>query len=243
LTGLLYTSMRSGERGPGTSRFTAGQTGRRQRQPNWPPLPFIQCDYATRTGRTPVSGKLDEEFTLFVTARMPSMRRVAYLLCQDWQRADDLVQAAITRLYVRWDRARTMEHTEAYARTILVREYLSEQRSGWARRVSLNVPLPDTADRTVDTDAALDLRAALAALPSRQRATLVLRFYCDLNVDQTAELLGCSAGTVKSQTAKGIGALRGHFGAAAAQVYGLASSPRDVDDQARYGACEVIDHG
>jgi DNA-directed RNA polymerase specialized sigma24 family protein len=69
-----------------------------------------------------VSGNLDEEFTHFVTARMRSMRRMAYLLCQDWQRADDLVQATITRLYVRWDRARAMEHTEAYARAILVRE-------------------------------------------------------------------------------------------------------------------------
>jgi RNA polymerase sigma factor (sigma-70 family) len=101
------------------------------------------------------------------------LRRVAYLLCQDWQRADDLVQAAITRLYVRWDRVRGMEHLEAYART--VREYLSEQRSGWARRVSLDVPVPDTAGRAPDTETKLDMRAALAGLPPRQRATLVLR--------------------------------------------------------------------
>ena len=72
-----------------------------------------------------MSENLDEEFSHFVTARMGALRRVAYLLCQDWQRADDLVQAAITRLYVRWDRVREMEHSEAYARTVLVREYLS----------------------------------------------------------------------------------------------------------------------
>ena len=139
---------------------------------------------------------------------MGALRCVAYLLCQDWQRADDLVQTAVTRLYVHWDRVRGMEHTEAYARTILVREYLSEQRSGWARRVSLDVPVPDTAGQAPDTETMLDMRAALAGLPPRQRATLVLRFYCDLNVDQTAELLGCSAGTVKSQTAKGLAAMR-----------------------------------
>ena len=213
-----------------------------------------------------MSGNLDEEFTHFVTARMRSMRRVAYLLCQDWQGADDLVQATITRLYVRWDRARAMEHTEAYARTILVREYLSEQRSSWARRVTLDARLPDVAGRVTDTEAVLDMRAALAALPPRQRATLVLRFYCDLNVDQTAQLLGCSAGTVKSQTAKGIGALRGRLGARSDadgqrghgkdrhgrngqasgrndQAYGLAGSqPGALDDQARCAALEVTDH-
>lgn len=209
-----------------------------------------------------MSGNLDEEFTHFVTARMRSMRRVAYLLCQDWQRADDLVQTTITRLYVRWDRARAMEHTDAYARAILVREYLSEQRSGWARRVNLDAPLPETAGRVTDSDAVLDMRAALAALPPRQRATLVLRFYCDLNVEQTAELLGCSAGTVKSQTAKGIGALRGRLQAGSDQdgrydnrpggpVYGpngqrqplARSRPGTLDDQARYAAREVTDHG
>ena len=96
----------------------------------------------------------------------------------------------------------------------------------------------------------LDMRAALACLPARQRATLVLRFYCDLTVDQTAELLGCSAGTVKSQTAKGIDALRGRLGSAQAtqaardgQAYGpLRSRPGSIDDQARYAAREVTDH-
>lgn len=150
----------------------------------------------------------DDEFTEYVTARMWWLRRLAYLLCQDWQHADDLVQAAIIRLYTHWGRAAAVEHTDAYVRTILVREYLGERRSGWARRVSLSADLPETAAITGDAEGVLDLRAALAGLPPRQRATLVLRFYCDLNVDQAARLLGCSPGTVKSQTAKGIGALR-----------------------------------
>lgn len=204
------------------------------RQPNEPPPPFTQCDYATQIGRSAVTGSLDDEFTHFATVRLASIRRVAYLLCQDWQRADDLVQTAITRLYVRWARARSMEHTEAYLRTILVREYLSEQRSGWARRVSLDAQLPETSYPEPDRDIALDVRAALAALPPRQRATLVLRFYCDLNVEQTAELLGCSVGTVKSQSAKALDALRGRLG------HGRRDSVREAS---RYSTIEVTDHG
>lgn len=155
-----------------------------------------------------MSGRRDDEFTDYVTERMWWLRRLAYLLCQDWQHADDLVQATITRLYMHWGRAAAVEHTDGYVRTMLVREYLSERRSGWARRVSLTAEPPDSASVLGDREGAPDLRAALAGLPPRQRATLVLRFYCDLNVDQAAELLGCSPGTVKSQTAKGIGALR-----------------------------------
>jgi RNA polymerase sigma-70 factor (sigma-E family) len=154
----------------------------------------------------------DEEFTRYVTARLGSLRRAAYLLCQDWQRADDLVQTTITRLYAHWGRAAAVEYTDAYARTILVRAYLGEQRSGWARRVSVTAALPDRPGQVPDRDAALDVRAALAALPPRQRATLVLRFYCDLTVAEAAEVLGCSQGTVKSQTAKGIAALREQLG-------------------------------
>jgi RNA polymerase sigma-70 factor (sigma-E family) len=155
-----------------------------------------------------VSAGRDAEFTEYVSARLPSLRRLAMLLCQDWQRADDLVQAAITKLYVHWGRARRADHVDAYARAVLVHEFVHERRSGWARRVSLTGTVTEPAAAAVDHDAVLDLRTALAALPARQRATVVLRFYCDLNVDQSAELLGCSAGTVKSQTAKALGTLR-----------------------------------
>jgi len=155
-----------------------------------------------------LSARRDIEFTDYVQARLTWLRRVAYLLCQDWDRADDLVQAAVTRLYVHWGQARSADQIDGYVRGILVREFLGARRSAWARRVLLTGPVPDVAELTPDRDAALDVRRALARLPTRQRATLVLRFYCDLSVDQTAQLLGCSAGTVKSQTAKGLGALR-----------------------------------
>jgi RNA polymerase sigma-70 factor (sigma-E family) len=187
-----------------------------------------------------VSGRRDDEFTHYVASRLGSLRRVAFLLCQDWQRADDLVQLAITRLYVHWGRASTVEHTDAYVRTILVREFLGEQRSGWARRVSLDAAVPDLPVVEPDLAAALDIRAALAGLPPRQRATVVLRFYCDLNVDQAARVLGCSTGTVKSQTAKGLDALRRALGPEEAAPGGPQPElPRGT----RSSHQEVADHG
>jgi RNA polymerase sigma-70 factor (sigma-E family) len=171
----------------------------------WPHLPSVKHP-------VPALGepkaRRDAEFTEFVAGRMAAWRRVAYLLCQDWDRADDLVQGAITKLYVRWNRARAADHIDAYAHVVLVREFLGERRSGWSRRVAVDGQVPDRPGRSEDHDTALDLRAALATLPQRQRATLVLRFYCDLNIDQTAHVLSCSPGTVKSQTAKGLRALR-----------------------------------
>lgn len=150
----------------------------------------------------------DEEFTAYVTARMAWLRRVAYLLCQDWHRADDLVQSAITRLYVHWRRAAAADNVDGYARTVLVRVFLAEQRGGWWQRVRVVERTPDAVAEPMDHAGGVDLRTALAALPPRQRAAVVLRFYCDLSVEQSADVLGCSAGTVKSQTARGLDALR-----------------------------------
>jgi RNA polymerase sigma-70 factor (sigma-E family) len=155
-----------------------------------------------------VRSSRDAEYTDYVQARLPWLRRVAYLLCQDWQSADDLVQAAITRLYTHWGRARNAASVDAYARTVLIRTFLAERRSAWARRVTLSASYQELPDVAGDHDLRLDMRAALASLPPRQRATLVLRFYCDLPVDETAAELGCTPGTVKSQTAKGLSALR-----------------------------------
>lgn len=158
--------------------------------------------------RCALSSQRDQEFTHYVTATMGSWQRLAYLLCQDASQVDDIVQAAMTRLYMHWGKARAADRIDAYARTILVRVYLRDRQSGWATRVDLTGDAPERAAAYGNYDDELDMRAALAALPPRQRATLVLRFYCDLNVDQAAQQLGCSPGTVKSQTAKGISALR-----------------------------------
>ena len=159
-----------------------------------------------------VSRGRDAEYSEYVAARLSSLRRLAAVLCDDWQRADDLVQATLIKLYVRWGRVRAATHPDAYARAVLVREFTHERRSGWVKRVSLSSGVTDSPVAAVDHDAVLDLRAAVAALPPRQRATLVLRYYCDLNVDQSAEILGCSPGTVKSQTSRALSAVRRALG-------------------------------
>jgi len=101
---------------------------------------------------------------------MSSLRRLAAVLCDDWQRADDLVQATLIKLYVRWGRVRAADHPDAYARTVLVREFIQERRSLWVKRVSLVGRVSDLPAAAVDHDVVLDLRAAVAALPARQRA-------------------------------------------------------------------------
>jgi RNA polymerase sigma-70 factor (sigma-E family) len=158
-----------------------------------------------------VTVKRDADYTEYVEFRLPALRRLALLLCQDRHRADDLVQQAVIRVYMHWGKASAADNTDAYVNAILVREFLHERRSGWTRRVSVTNELPDEPILTADRDGLMDLQAAVATLPPGQRAVLVLRYYCDLNVDQTAAALGCSTGTVKSQTAKAIAALRGRL--------------------------------
>ena len=156
----------------------------------------------------------DEKFAEYMTARLPALRRLAFVLCQDRHRADDLAQAAAIEAYTHWARAARADNTDAYVNAILVREFLHERRSAWSRLVSLT-DAPETAARQGDHDSSLDLQAAVGALPPRQRAVLVLRFYCDLNIYQTAAVLGCTPGTVKSQTAKALDSLRRGMGGAA----------------------------
>lgn len=155
-----------------------------------------------------MSERRDTEYVEYVSSRLSWLRRVAFLLCQDWHTADDLVQATVTRLFTRWPRAQRADNLDAYVRTILVRIFIGERRSGWGKRVVLPGFTPESYAHVADRDAVLDVRDALATVPPRQRATLVLRFYCDLDVEQVAAALDCSAGTVKSQTAKGLAAMR-----------------------------------
>lgn len=151
------------------------------------------------------------EYVEFVRSRMPWLRKLAYLLCQDWHRADDVVQTAITQLFVHWSKARTADNVDAYARTVLTRVFLRERRSAWACKVWLD----DTVDRPAraeDSTTTFAVRQALLEVPPRQRAVLVLRFYCDLSIEDTAAALRCTKGTVKSQTSKGLRALRAALG-------------------------------
>jgi RNA polymerase sigma-70 factor (sigma-E family) len=154
----------------------------------------------------------DAEFTEYAMARTPWLRKVAYLLCQDWHRADDLVQTSLTRLYVHWPRVSQFDNVDGYARTVLVNAFLAEQRSSWWKRVTLRREYVDGSALDLDLDASVDLRGALATLPARQRATIVLRYYCDMSIDEIANVLGCAPGTVKSQTSRGLESMRHALG-------------------------------
>jgi RNA polymerase sigma-70 factor (sigma-E family) len=153
----------------------------------------------------------ESAFRTYAVSRRPALRRTAYLLCGDWHEADDLVQTALTKLFVAWKRVRSDEQPDAYARRILTRCYLDERRRPWRRESPVEV-LDDFPTATRSADDALDLRAALNALPARQRATVVLRYWVDASVTETADALGCSEGTVKSQTARALSTLRALLG-------------------------------
>jgi RNA polymerase sigma factor (sigma-70 family) len=133
----------------------------------------------------------DAAFTEFVAAKGPWLRKVAFLLCQDWHRADDLVQTSVIKLYARWPQAERIGNLDGYARRVVVNTFLAEQRSPWWRRVVLWQEQSAAASVAGDLDASLDLARALASLPPRQRAAIVLRYYCDLSVEETASVLSC----------------------------------------------------
>ncbi|CAM3320294.1 SigE family RNA polymerase sigma factor [Stackebrandtia soli] len=153
------------------------------------------------------------EFAAFVRARSPALIRSAYLLTGDQHLAEDLVQSALARTHRAWRRVERLGNAEAYTR----RAMYHLQVSWWRKpRVTEYYPEQLPEPRTPGDDHAHELerrdvlRRALARLTVKQRTVLVLRFYEDRSVKDTAETLGCSEGTVKSQTAKALGVLRRH---------------------------------
>ncbi len=156
----------------------------------------------------------EEEYRAFVAVRLEPLRRLAYLLCRDWHTADDLVSITIGKLYRHWRRVSAAHNVDAYVRGVLTHAWLDERRRPWRREETVlelidqaNVPADARAgpEGVSDRLALLDL---LAQLPARRRAVVVLRFYCDLSVEDTAEILGITEGTVKSQAARGLVTLR-----------------------------------
>ncbi|WP_067437097.1 SigE family RNA polymerase sigma factor [Nocardioides jensenii] len=141
-----------------------------------------------------------ESFTQWATERQGALLRTAVLISGDHQRAEDLVQEALTKVALRWGKLRD-GHPDAYARTIIARDNIS----WWRRHRRELVGLPEHGDREAPRSGAsserqLMLRDALAALTAKQRAVIVLRFYDDLTEPQAADVLGVAVGTVKSQT-------------------------------------------
>jgi RNA polymerase sigma-70 factor (sigma-E family) len=148
----------------------------------------------------------DDEFTQFVVARGSSLRRTAYLMTGQWDEAEDLTQTALSRLYVAWPRVR-LEGAESYARTILARSLVDGRRRFWHRERPTE-DLPEHADVADQAEDRIDLRRALALLPAHQRIVLVLRFWDDLTVQEVADVMKVSPGTVKSRTARALSTMR-----------------------------------
>lgn len=151
----------------------------------------------------------DAAFAEYFAARSGAMRGTAYLLCGDWHRAEDLVQTAFTKLYTHWNRVARHESLDPYVRKVLIRTFIDDGRRGWWRRERPQEIPVDHEAAQVPADDRLMLLQALAKVPARQRAVLVLRYWEDMSVDETAAALSCSTGTVKSQASRGLDTLRG----------------------------------
>lgn len=150
----------------------------------------------------------EDQFRTFVVARSQALLRVAYLLTGDRGLAEDLLQTSLAKTYAAWPRIRDGQAVEAYVRTVMTRTVISWRRRNRVREDPVwDVP-ESAAPREQQPGGGEELWADLQALPRRQRAVLVLRYYEDLSEAQIAEVLGCSRGTVKSQASRGLATLR-----------------------------------
>ncbi|WP_432478609.1 SigE family RNA polymerase sigma factor [Nocardioides sp. GXQ0305] len=159
-------------------------------------------------------GRDRADFAEFVAARSPALQRAAYLMVGDVDLAQDLVQEALTKTYVAWPRLRDKSKAEAYTRKAITTTAISWfRRRSWKGELATGAvpetPVAGHDHRVAESDS---MWQALQALPARQRAAIVLRYYEDLTEAQTAEAMGCAVGTVKSQVAAGLGKLRERFG-------------------------------
>jgi len=148
-----------------------------------------------------------EEFAQFAEVMSPRLRRTAFLLCGDWHTAEDLAQTALAKVFVSWRRIRRQDAAHAYTTRTLVNTYLADKRlkrtgellTGWLPERPVQASAPETRMMLLD---------ALATLPPRTRAVVVLRYWADLSVEQVADVLGCSTGNVKGLSARGLDKLR-----------------------------------
>ncbi|MGN6252791.1 MAG: SigE family RNA polymerase sigma factor [Marmoricola sp.] len=147
----------------------------------------------------------EARFEAYVGEAWPALHRTAYLLCGDPHEAEDLVQAALVKAVAVW--ARIADDPTPYLRRVMVNDHISRWRRHRGNEHG-TADVPETAAPASDQDLALTLRQALAALAPRQRAVVVLRYYEDLTEQQTADVLGISVGTVKSQHRDALARLR-----------------------------------
>lgn len=153
----------------------------------------------------------EDEFSELFAALWPRLFRMATAIAGDRGAAEDAVQMAFARAYASWDRVRRADHVDAYLRRMVVNEILGARRTGWFRRERPVQDVDPGRTTTGPEDAVADRDAvwsAVQALPVRQRAVIVLRYYEDLSEEQIAAVLGCARGTVKSQASAALANLR-----------------------------------
>jgi RNA polymerase sigma-70 factor (sigma-E family) len=151
----------------------------------------------------------DEEFTAYLHARQPSLLRTAYLLTGDRNHAEDVLQTSLAKLYLAWDKVRDRDSVEAYVRRIMVNENNSMWRRGWKKREFATEELPGREVRDQYDEGTNDaLWQVVQTLPPKARAVVVLRYYEQMSEAETADVLGISVGTVKSQCSRALAALR-----------------------------------
>ncbi|MFC1416036.1 SigE family RNA polymerase sigma factor [Streptacidiphilus cavernicola] len=159
----------------------------------------------------------DTAFTEFVAETHGQLARSARLLTGDWHTAEDLVQATLMKVYRQWRRVVLADSALAYTQRIMLNLFLTSMRRRWhgeAPSGELPERLGPDSDFTGAVGSRDALSRALAGLPRRQRAVVVLRYYEDLSVEQTADLLDCSAATVRSQASRALAKLRSDVGTA-----------------------------
>jgi RNA polymerase sigma-70 factor (sigma-E family) len=185
-----------------------------------------RAEAPSKNGPTPD----DPGFVEWVTARGTPLRRKAYLLCGDWDRADDLVQDTLVYVFARWGRVARGSNVDAYVNRVLVHKAVDEGRKPW-RRVRLVEHVPEVADHAAGAalvgveHADSPLALALAELPVGQRAVLVLRYTDDLSVEEIARVLDLPSGTVKSRLSRAVQAVRSHL-----ETQGLGVSAAGPED-------------
>jgi RNA polymerase sigma-70 factor (sigma-E family) len=160
-----------------------------------------------------VAEQFDDDFADFVHRWSPALLRVAFLLTSDHGLAEDLLQTALMKTSRRWRHLPDRDHAYSYVRRVLVTTHTSWYRRRRVREVLVD-QWPDVADASSggSSSGLGDALVALNALPTRMRAVIVLRFYEDLSEADTAAALGCSLGTVKSQSSRGLARLRDLLG-------------------------------
>lgn len=188
-----------------------------------------------------MASDVDAEFTSFAEATSSRLLGTAYLLCGDWHTAEDLTQTALAKVFVSWHRISKKGAALAYARRTLLNTYLTDRRGTRWREV-LTSALPEVSADTPGLELRVDLVHALAMLPARARAIVVLRYWEDMSVEQVAALVGCSAGNVKSQSARGLEKLRQLLGPNIAEAGLPAPASTELHASGKDGHGRIVTH-